>query len=104
MRQAEIIMPMSSKVRSMKHWVERRVTKNQESTNDDGVAFGTQVKGRYDIHKLVVEHYVNDCTMLTLVDADGESDTRIENAAHGLATLFSLETSGYMPTPTIYTV
>ena len=75
-----------------------------ESTNDDGVAFGTQVEGRYYIHKLVVEQYVKDCMMLTSVDADGESDTRIENSAHGLAILFSLETSGYMPTPTTYTV
>ena len=99
MRQAEIIMPMSSKVRSMKHWVERRVTKNQESTNGDGAAFGTQVE-----HKLVVEQYVNDCMMLTSADADGESDTRIENAAHGLPILFSLETSGYVLTPTTYPV
>ena len=68
------------------------------------MAFGTQVEGRYDIHKLVVEQYVNDCMMLTSVDADGESDKRVENAAHGLVILFSLETSGYMPTPTTYTV
>ena len=47
---------------------------------------------------------MNDCMVLGLVDADGGSDTGIGDAAHGLATLFSLETSGYMPTPTTYTV
>ena len=58
----------------------------------------------YDIHKLDVEQYANDCMMLSLVDANGESDMRIENASHELAVLFSLETSGYMSTPTTYTV
>ena len=65
---------------------------------------GIQVKGCYEIHKLDVEQYVNGVMMLTLVDSDGESDTRIKNAAHGLAILFSLETSEYMPTLTTYTI
>ena len=56
------------------------------------------------IHKSDVEQYVNSIMMLTLVDSDGESDTRIKNAAHGLAILFSLGTSEYMPTPTTYTI
>ena len=68
------------------------------------MAFIIQVKGHLDIHKFDVEQYVNDGIMLTLVHSDGESDTRIENASHGLVVLFCLETSGYMPTLMTYTV
>ena len=68
------------------------------------MAFNVQVKDRCDLHEFDIKQYMNDSMMLILVDSDGGLDTRIENAAHGLAILFSLETSAYMPTPTAYTV
>ena len=100
---AEIIMPMSSKTCSMKHWARRTITKKQESMNNDGVVLGIQVKGCYEIHKLDVEQYVNDNMMLSLVNSDGASDTIIKTYLMGPApaVLFSLETSGYRPTLTI---
>ena len=75
---AEIIMPMSSKTCSMKHWARRTITKKQESINNDGVVLGIQVKGCYEIHKLDVEQYVNDNMMLSLVNSDSASDTIIK--------------------------
>ena len=81
----------------MKHWARRTITKKQESIDNDGVVLGIQVKGCYEIHKLDVEQYVNDNTMLSLVNSDGASDTRIKTylMGPGLSVLFSLETSGY---------
>ena len=65
---------------------------------------GIQVKGCYETHKLDVEQYVNDNMMLSLVNSDGASDTIIKMylMSPGPAVLFSLETSGYRPTLTIY--
>ena len=42
-------------IKGVYHEARRRVAKKQESTNDDGVAIGIQVKSRYDIHRLDVE-------------------------------------------------
>ena len=56
------------------------------------------------MYKCEVGQYVNDDIMLSLVNSDGESNTRIKTylMGLGLAALFSLETSGYRPTLTIY--
>ena len=43
-QRAEIVVPMSLKTCNMKHGARRRLTRSRinESTNDDGVAFGIQ--------------------------------------------------------------
>ena len=68
------------------------------------MALIVQVKDHCDLHKFDVKQYMNDSMVLGLVGSGGGSGKRVENASHRQAVLFSLETSGYMPTPTTYPV